>query len=70
MKTGGNGEVFKTTTVPQCNYNLVAEAVYENGEYPDRNSAVWRRQIAILRHCIGNDTVKILNHPEFDDTSE
>ena len=46
--------------------NLVAAPADANGAFPAGNNAIWLRQIAILRHCIGEDAVEILDQFEFD----
>ena len=46
--------------------NLVAQPLQENGQWPATNVAIWLRQIAILRHCIGEDSVEILDQLDFD----
>ena len=46
-------------------FNSVTEPADENGEFPAGNDPVWRRQIAILRHCIGEDAVEILDQFDF-----
>ena len=46
--------------------NLVAQPLQENGQWPAANAAIWLRQIAILRHCIGEDSVEILDQLDFD----
>ncbi|XP_067928943.1 uncharacterized protein [Watersipora subatra] len=50
--------------------NLIAGPADENGAWPPANNAIWRRQIAILRHCIGEDAVEILDQFEFDEEAE
>ena len=41
--------------------NLVTQPCQENGDWPAANAAIWLRQIAILRHCIGEEAVEILD---------
>ena len=38
--------------------NLVAQPLQENGQRPAANAGFWLRQIVILRHCIGEDSVE------------
>ena len=40
---------------------------YADNAWPAGNGPIWVRQIAILRHCIGEDAVEILDQFEFDD---
>lgn len=49
--------------------NLVARPLDGNGDWPAGNNAIWLRQIAILRHCVGEDVVEILDQFEFDGTA-
>lgn len=49
--------------------NLVAEPADADGAFPAANNAIWRRQVAILRHCIGEDAVEVLDQFEFDDNA-
>ena len=37
--------------------NLVAAAADDAGDFPPNNNGIWMRQIAILRHCIGEEAV-------------
>jgi hypothetical protein len=46
--------------------NSVTEPIPENGVIPVGNVPIWRRQVAILRHCIGEEAVEILDQFEFD----
>ena len=46
--------------------NLVAQPIQENGQGPAANVAIWLRLIAISRHCIGEDSVEILDQLDFD----
>ena len=48
--------------------NLVAEPANEEGVFPVGNNAIWKRQFAILRHCIGEDAVEVFDQFEFDCT--
>lgn len=50
--------------------NLVAQPKNADGSWPDGNTAVWKRQIAILRHCIGEEAVEILDQFEFDEDAD
>jgi len=50
--------------------NLVAQPKDTDGNWPNGNTAVWKRQIAILRHCIGKEAVEILNQFEFDEDAD
>lgn len=50
--------------------NLVAAPANANGVFPDGNNAIWFRQIAILRHCIGEEAVEVLDQFEFDDAAD
>lgn len=42
----------------------------ENGDWPAANAPIWLRQIAILRHCIGEEAVEILDQFDFDGTAD
>lgn len=46
--------------------NLVAEPANAAGVFPAGNGPIWLRQIAILRHCIGEESVELLDQFEFD----
>ena len=50
--------------------NSVTQPADEHGVYPAANGPIWRRQIAILRHCIGEDAVEVLDQFEFDDEED
>lgn len=47
--------------------NCIAKPPDEHGVYPAANGAIWRRQIALLRHCIGEEVVEIMDQFEFDE---
>ena len=42
----------------------------ENGDWPAAKAPIWLRQIAILRHCIGEEAVEILDQFKFDGTAD
>ena len=44
----------------------MAAAADDVGDFPTNNNAMWLRQIAILRHCIGEEAVEVLDQFEFD----
>lgn len=46
--------------------DLVAEPADDEGTFPDANETVWRYQVAILRRCIGDDIVQVLDQFEVD----
>ena len=46
--------------------NLIAAPADGDGRFPAGNDAIWLRQIAILRHCIGEEAVEVLDQFEFD----
>lgn len=50
--------------------NLVAAPADGDGNFPPANNGIWLRQIAILRHCIGEEAVEVLDQFEFDDQAE
>jgi hypothetical protein len=55
------------------NYLLAIDSVVQpydetNNRWPVANGAIWLRQIAILRHCIGEDAVEIPDQFEFSAT--
>ena len=49
-------------------FNLVAAPAGDDGAYPAGNNAIWLRQI--LRHCIGEEAVEVLDQFEFDDEAD
>ena len=58
---------FENYLVP---INLVTQPRQENGHWPAANAPIWLRQFAILRHCIGEEAVVILDRFEFDGTAD
>ena len=50
--------------------NLVTQPRQENGDWPAAKAPIWLRQIAILRHCIGEEAVEILDQFKFDGTAD
>ena len=50
--------------------NSVAAPAGEDGRFPVGNIAIWRRQVAILRHCIGEEAVEILDQFVFDEEAD
>ena len=50
--------------------NSIAAPKNNDDTWPAGNTAVWARQIAILRHCIGEDAVEILDQFVFDADAE
>ena len=54
---------FENYLVP---INLVTQPRQENGHWLAANAPIWLRQFAILRYCIGEEAVVILDQFEFD----
>lgn len=50
--------------------NSIAAPANNDGAWPEGNAAIWIRQIAILRHCIGEDAVEVLDQFVFDDAAD